>query len=131
MNKHRIFKNTIYLYLRMVIVIVVQLFTVRIVLKALGATDNGIYNLVGGVVVLFNFLNTTMRGATQRFINFEMGQDTAKLEETFQTSMYLHLWICIILLLVAETIGLWFVNSMLVIPADKIFDANVIYQPVG
>ncbi len=127
-DKNIIFKNTVFLYLRMFVVIIVQLFTVRIVLEALGESDYGIYNLVGGIVVLFNFLNTTMRGATQRYINFEMGQKSSKLQETFQTSMYLHVCLCILLFIAAESIGLWFVNSKLNIPAEKMFQTNVVYQ---
>lgn len=127
-DKRKIFANTGFLYLRMIIVIIVQLFTVRIVLNALGESDYGIYNLVGGIVVLFNFLNTTMRGAVQRYINYEMGQESSKLQETFQTSMYLHICLCAILFVAAETLGLWFVNAKLTIPANKMFETNIIYQ---
>ncbi len=128
-SNKRIALNTIYLYIRMILVMGMQLITVRFVLKALGVEEYGIYNLVGGIVVMFAFLNTTMRAATQRFLNFEMGQQQpARLKGVFSTSLYLHCIIVVVLLFFAETIGLWLVNYKLIIPAHLLIEANIVYQ---
>lgn len=129
MSNKRVFKNTIYLYIRMIIVMIVQLVMVRILLKTLGAENYGLYNLVGGIVVLFNFLNTSMRGATQRFLNYEMGiGNVKKIRSTFTNSLSVHLAICIVLLLLGETVGLYLLNYKLVIGQERMFDANILYQ---
>lgn len=129
MSNKLVLKNTIYLYFRMVIVMAVQLIVVRVLLNSLGASDYGIYNLVGGIVILFNFLNTSMRGATQRFLNYEMGKgEREKLRATFTNSLSLHLIICLILIIIGETFGLWFLNNKLVITPSRMYEANVLYQ---
>lgn len=128
-NNKRIAKNTFYLYVRMLIVMVVQLYTVRVVLNALGVEDYGIYNVVAGVVVIFNFLTTTMSSATSRFLTFEMGRgNMRRLTETFQTALFLHICISLIILVLAETIGLWVVCNKLVIPENRKFAAEIVYQ---
>ena len=125
----RIAKNTILLYLRMFITMGVGLFTSRIVLRALGVSDFGIYNVVGGIVVLFSFLNSAMSTATQRFLNFELGRnDLKETSRVFSVSMTTHLLIAFILLILGETIGLWFLNAEMNIPSDRIIAANWVYQ---
>lgn len=125
----RVAKNAIALTLRMALVTVVGLFTSRIVLEALGVGDYGIYGVVGGVVGMASFLNTSMAGATSRFITFELGKgNTAKLKNIFSTALIIHFIIAIIVVALAETVGLWFLNHKMVIPEDRMFAANVLYQ---
>lgn len=107
----------------------VQLYTMRIVLNALGDEDYGIYNVVAGAVVLFNFLTVTMSGATSRFLTYEMGAgDIERLKATFRTALFLHICIAVILLILAETAGLWFVTEKLVIPENRMSAAQIVYQ---
>jgi len=129
-NNKRIAKNTIALYFRQVITMVVVLFTSRIILQTLGVTDYGINNVVGGVVGMFGFLSNTLMVITQRFISVELGKggDIIILRKIFSMSMILHIAACIIVVILAETIGLWFLNSKLVIPAERMIAANWVYQ---
>ena len=128
-NNKRIAKNTLLLYFRMLFTMIVTLYTSRIVLNTLGISDFGIYNIVGGVVVLFSFLNNAMSSATQRFLNFEIGRnDFVLLRKVFCISMNVHFSIAIIVLVLAETIGLWFVNTQLNLPLDRMSVANWVYQ---
>lgn len=113
----------------MVVVLCITLFTSRIVLKELGFEDYGIYNVVGGVVAMFSFLKSSMSSSTQRFLSYEMGKgNTDKLQKTFSICFSAHVIIALILLLLAETIGLWFLNTHLNIPEGRITAANWIYQ---
>lgn len=117
------------LYLRMFITLAISLFTTRIVFNALGLSDLGIYNVVGGVLSLLGILNNTMSGAAQRFISFDLGcNNKAELNKTFTTLLTAQIFLCLFLVIIAETIGLWFVNTKLVIPADKKLAANCIFQ---
>lgn len=128
-NKTRIAKNTLMLYIRMILVMVVTLFTTRIVLKNLGVDDYGIYNVVAGVVSMFAFLNSSMAGATQRFLSFELGiNDEKRVNLVFCQSVLIHLLIALIVFVLAETIGLWFVYNKLVIPPDRFSAAMWVYQ---
>lgn len=125
----KIAKNTLILYVRLFFTMLVALYTSRLILNALGAEDYGIYNVVGGVVALFSFLNTAMASSTQRFINFYLGQnDIDKLSEIFNTSIIIHISIAVFILFLAETVGLWFLNTQINIPQTKIFGANIVYQ---
>src|SRR5690554_3434293 len=106
-NNKRIAKNTMFLYFRMLLVMGVSLFTSRIILNTLGVEDYGIYNVVGGVVLLFSSLNTTMATAIQRFMNYEMGkQNFKKLNIIFNTSVIIHIGIPIIIKLLLKTINI-------------------------
>jgi len=128
-NNKRIAKNTILLYFRMLLTMAVTLYTSMVVLKTLGVDDFGIYNIVGGVVVLFSFLNNAMSTATQRFLNFEMGRGAeGNVNRMFSMSMTAHLSIALIVVILSETIGLWFLNTQLNIPADRMNAANWVYQ---
>lgn len=123
-NKRRIAKNTLFLYFRMLIVMAVSLFTQRVVLDKLGATDYGIYYAVGGVVAMLNFLNGTLSTGTSRFLTFELGRrDLDKLKNTFSTAFYSHLILAAIVSLVLLTGGVWFVENKLVIPTEKLYAA--------
>ncbi len=128
-NNKRIAKNTIYLFFRMILVLVVSLYTSRVVLAELGVVDYGVYNVVAGVIVMFTVINSSMATSTQRFLTFELGKgDFGKLQRTFSASLNIHIAIGLVVLLLAETIGLWFVNTKLVIPAERMFAANIAYQ---
>lgn len=128
-NDKRIAKNTVYLYGRMMLTIFISLYTSRVVLDVLGVSDYGIYNVVGGIVLILGFLNGTMSGATSRFISFELGVgDKLKLRNTFSAALTVHAFIALILLVLAETGGLWYVNHQLVIAPERLVAANWVYQ---
>ena len=117
------------LYIRMLLSMVVSLYTSRVVLNTLGVQDYGIYGVVGGVVALFGFLNASMSGATSRFLTYEMGKgDFKSLKETFSSALLVHVCIAFIVFLLAETIGLWLLIHKLVIPEERMFAAHVVYQ---
>lgn len=126
----RIAKNTLALYFRMLLNMVVVFYTSRIVLDALGVEDYGIYNVVGGIVYLFTFLNTSMSSATQRFLTFEIGKksDVNRMTKVFSTSLNIHVLISLAILILGETVGLYFLNAYMVIPHERIFAANWVYQ---
>lgn len=128
-NNKRIAKNTLLLYFRMIITMLVSLYTSRVVLNTLGVEDFGIYNVVGGVVAMFGFLNSSMASATQRFLSFELGrQDYAQLKKVFSMSLNIHFLIAIVIFILAETVGLWFLNTRMVIPAERMEAAQWVYQ---
>lgn len=128
-NNKRILKNTVYLYVRMIFSMLVTLYTSRVILDVLGASDYGIYNVIGGIVVLISLINNSMTSATQRFITYELGkQDLKKVSDTFSMSMTAHFAICILVLLLGETIGLYYVANYLNVPADRHTAAMWVYQ---
>lgn len=127
-SNKRIAKNTLYLYLRMIVTIIVNLIAVRVLWKILGVDDYGIYSLVGGIVWLFTFLSSSMVGATQRYLSYELGRgDREMLNKTFSISMKVHYWLALILVVVGESVGVWFINT-LNIPPDRMVAANWVYQ---
>ena len=108
---------------------IISLYTSRVILKTLGVDDFGIYNIVGSVIILFSFLQTSMTSATQRFLTFELGKSEKKeFNKVFSTSVNAHLAIIILVVLLAETVGLWFFNHKVNIPPDRMATANWIYQ---
>jgi len=128
-NNKRIAKNTLMLYLRMLLIMIVSLFTVRIVLNTLGVEDYGIYNLVGGIVTSFAFLSSTMASATQRFFAFELGaKNYGRLNNIFNLTVVIYVAIAIVILILAESLGVWFLNEKLVIPLHRVEAANWVYQ---
>ena len=128
-NNKRVAKNTLFLYFRMILIMLVTLYTSRVVLAQLGIKDYGIYNVVGGVVTMFAFLNNCMTTSTQRFMTFELGKgNLQKLKNVFAASLNIHIGIALAVVLLAETVGLWFVNYKLVIPADRLVAANWVFQ---
>jgi O-antigen/teichoic acid export membrane protein len=128
-NNKRIAKNTLMLYFRMILTMLVSLYTSRVVLNTLGVEDFGIYNVVGGFVTMFGFLNSAMASATQRFLAFEIGKgDHEQLRNVFSMSINIHFFIVFIILILAETIGLWFVNTQLTIPTGRMGAAQWVYQ---
>ena len=128
-NKNRIAKNALYLYARMFLSMGISLFTSRIILNTLGILDYGIWNVVGGIIVMFSFLNSSMVGCTNRFLSFELGRkDLNKLQKVFATSLNIHILIALLILILGETIGLWFLHEKLIIPDNRVFAANIVYQ---
>lgn len=113
----------------MLFTMAVSLYTSRIVLNTLGVSDFGVYNVVGGVVSMFSFLNAAMANGTQRFLSYELGRgDIPQLKKVFSTTLSIHILIGLIILILAETIGLWFLNYKLNIPPDRMVAANWVYQ---
>ncbi|MBQ0089035.1 MAG: lipopolysaccharide biosynthesis protein [Prevotellaceae bacterium] len=128
-NNKTIAKNTVLLYMRMFFTIIIGLYTSRVILQGLGITDYGIYNLVGGIVSMLAFLNVGMTGASQRFISYELGKGSLdSLKNVFCTSILTHNTIAVIGILAFETIGLWLVNYKLVIPSERLYAANIVFQ---
>ena len=105
-------KNATVLYIRMFVTMAISFYTSRIVLQALGVSDYGIYNVVGGTIVLIDVLVAALGGATSRFLTFALGKkDLDNLKKTFSTAAWVHIGLAGIFVLVAETIGLWFINT--------------------
>jgi len=128
-NNKRIAKNTIFLYLRNFFTLGVGLYTSREILAQLGVSNFGIYNVVGGVIVLFSFIQNAMSSATSRFFTFDLGKgDFEALKKTFSLSVVIHIFTALLILILGETIGLWFLNTHLVIPEDRMGAANFVYQ---
>lgn len=128
-DNKRIAKNTILLYFRMMFMMAVQLYTSRVVLNTLGVEDYGIYNVVGGVVAMFGFLNSAMTTSTQRYITYELGKGNFdRLKQVFSTSVNIHVLISIVVVILAETIGVWFLNEKMVIPVERMEAAMWVFQ---
>lgn len=128
-DSKRIAKNTLMLYFRQILIMLVSLYTVRVVLNVLGAEDYGIYNVVAGFVTMFNFLSSAMATASQRYFSYDLGKnDTEHLNKTFCITFLIYIFLCMFVLLIAETIGLWFIIKKLVIPKERLIAAIWIYQ---
>jgi O-antigen/teichoic acid export membrane protein len=128
-NNKRIAKNTLFLYFRSFLTFVVGLYTSREVLGQLGVSDFGIYNVVGGVIVLFSFIQNAMYNATNRFFTFDLGKgDFEQLKKTFNLSIVIHIFTALVIFILGETIGLWFLNTQLNIPSGRMEAANFVYQ---
>ncbi len=128
-DNKRIAKNTLYMYLRMLVTLAVSLYTARINFQALGIDNYGIYNIVGSIIVFFAFINQGLTTATRRYITAEIAQGTEDSQRNvFNLAICSHILIAIIIVVLGETIGLWAVNSFLNIPQERMFAANVVYQ---
>lgn len=129
-NNKRIAKNTLLLYFRMFFMMIVSLYTSRIVLSTLGIEDFGIYNVVGGVVSMFSFLNGAMATSTQRYLTFELGKEgnVDQMQKVFNASIIIHALISISILILAETVGMWFIYSYMNIPDSRMDAALWVYQ---
>lgn len=128
-DNKRIAKNTFLLYLRMLFTMGVSLYTSRVVLNTLGVEDYGIYNVVGGVIAMFGFINGAMSSATQRYITFELGRgDKEKLSRVFSTAIQIHAIISLLIIVLGETVGVWFLMNKLVIPESRMTAAMWVYQ---
>lgn len=125
----KVLKNTMYLYIRMLVIALVSLFTTRIILKYLGVVDYGLYNVIGGIVAMFAFITSSLSNAVTRFFAYALGlNNQVQLKLTFQTTLFLYLIVIFLILILAETFGLWFLCHKLVIPAERFHAALVVYQ---
>jgi len=128
-NSTRIARNTFMLYLRQILIMLVSLFTVRMVLDILGAKDYGIYNVVASMVVFFTFLNGSMTSATQRFMNFALGQDdVSRARDVYSASFIIFMLIGVLVVILSQTVGLWFFYTQLNIPPERQGASFVVYQ---
>lgn len=127
-NNKRIAKNTLFLYLRSIIVMVVGIFTSRVVLQALGVEDYGIYNVIGGFVAMFSILSASLVNASQRFISYEMGRERPQMSRIFSGTMSIHILLAIVVFIALESFGIWFLNTKLNISSDRMNAANWVFQ---
>ena len=128
-SNKRIVKNTAILYIRMLILLLISLYTVRVIFKALGVEDYGIYNIVGGIVVFFSFLNSGLSSATKRYITSELtNNDENQIINVFNICIKAHVIVALLVLLLSESIGVWVVNFILEIPENRLFAANCVFQ---
>lgn len=128
-DNKRIAKNTLFMYFRMFFTMCVSLYTSRVVLSALGFSDYGLYNVVGGIIAMFAFINGAMTNMTSRFITYYLGNDDRKrLNEVFSMSFFIHCCLAIIILILGETIGLWFFYNKMIIPEGRMVAAMWVYQ---
>lgn len=128
-NTKRIAKNTLMLYGRMLFSMVVSLYTSRVILNALGVEDYGIYGVVGGFVSMFSLISSSLSSAVSRFLTFELGRgDKDRLHNAFSTSLLIHIVLAVIVLIVSETVGVWFVNNKMTIPPERLYAANWVFQ---
>lgn len=128
-NNKRIAKNTFYLYLRMLVVMGISLYTVRAILDILGVVDYGIYNVVGGVVTMFAFMNRTLSTSSQRYFSIELAHgDMARLNKWVCLNITSFSMLGLVIVFFLETIGLWFLNTQMTIPVERMSSANIVYQ---
>lgn len=128
-NNRRIAKNTLLLYIRMLFIMGVSLYTSRVILNILGVNDYGIYNVVGGVVAMFSILSGSLSSAISRFITFELGKkDINKLKLVFSTSVFVQMILALIIIIIGEIAGVWFLNNQMKIPYDRLEAANWVLQ---
>lgn len=128
-NTKRIAKNTLILYVRTLFTMLVSLYTSRVILNTLGVSDFGINNVVGGVVGMFSVISGSLSSSISRFITFELGHgDINKLKRIFSTSVNIQIGMALIIVILAECIGVWLVNHKLNIPAGRLVAANWVFQ---
>lgn len=128
-NNGRIAKNTLLLYVRMIFVLIVNLYTSRVVLNVLGVSDYGIYNVVAGFVSLFAFLNATLSSSLQRFYNYEGGRVGEEgFVKVYSLGVRVHFLLAVVVFLLLETLGIWYINNVMVLPADRFEAAHYLFQ---
>lgn len=128
-NNTRIAKNTLLLYVRMLFTMAVSLFTSRVILNTLGVEDYGINNVVGGIVTMFSVLSGSLSASISRFITFELGKgNLQRLKTIFSTGVNIQLGMSILVVVVAEAVGIWFLNTKMNIPAERMNAANWVFQ---
>lgn len=128
-NTRTIARNSLFLYCRFAITLLIGFVTVRIVLKELGPVDFGVYNVVSGFVAMMAFINNALSSTTQRFLSYEIGRgDSNNLKSIFKTNIALYVYLCVIIVILGESFGIWFINNKLDIPSERILAANWIYQ---
>lgn len=127
-NNKRLAKNTLYLYFRTFFVMLIAIFTSRIVLDSLGVENYGIYNVVGGFVSMFSVLSGTLTAASQRFIAFELGKEKPKIRKIFSTTLTIHFLLSIIIFIILESFGIWFLNHKMNVSTERLLAANWVFQ---
>lgn len=127
-NNKRIAKNTCFLYLRTLLVMAVTIYTSRIILDVLGVNDYGIYNVVGGFVAMFSVLSGTLTAASQRFIAYELGREKPEIRKVFSTTITIHFALAVIILVLLESLGVWFLNYKMNIAGERLYAANWVFQ---
>ena len=128
-DNKKIAKNTLFLYLRMIYILLIGLYTSRLVLKALGFVDYGLYNVIGGFVVIFASLNTAMAVSTSRFFAYEIGKkEKGDLNEVYSNAFIIHFLVCVLFFVLSETVGYWFTINHMEIASDRLFAAKCIYH---
>lgn len=127
-NNRQIAKNTVYMYIRMLLIMVVSLYTSRVVLQTLGEEDFGTYSIVGGVVVLFTFISNAMATGTQRHLSYELGKRDGDISTIFSACFKIQLWLALLIFVLAETFGLWLLNTQMNFPQGRMNIVNWLYQ---
>ena len=128
-NNKRLAKNTLILYIRMFFMMFISFYTSRVVLNALGVEDFGIYNVVGGLVLMSTAITTSLNSAVSRFFSFGLGQGNInELKKIFSISINIHIILALVIIIVIESLGIWFLNNHMVVPCDRIFAANCVLQ---
>lgn len=128
-NNNRIAKNSLYMAIRMVIVLLITLYTTRVVLKVLGVEDYGVYNVVCGFVSMFTFLNTSMSNGIQRFFNFELGKNGEEgANKVYNTALLIQFILAIIIIALTESFGMWYLHNKMVVPLNRMIAAEWIFQ---
>lgn len=128
-GNQRIARNTLFLYIRLAFILLVSLYTTRVVLNELGVVDYGIYNVVAGFVSLFSFLNASMSSSVQRFYNYKKGAEgSVGMRQVFNTSLSIQALIAFVTLVLLESFGLWYINYQMVIPENRLLAANWLFQ---
>lgn len=128
-DARRLAKNTLFMYVRMILIMVVSIYTSRVVLDKLGIDDYGIYNAVASIVAIVSFLNTTLSTSTSRYLTYDLGQEEEqKLRNTFSTSFYTHVLLAVLILIILESVGLWYMGHKFVIPEGRDFAVHTVYQ---
>ena len=127
-NTKNIARNTLFLYIRSIVVMAVGIYTSRVVLKTLGVEDYGVYNVIGGFVSMFSILSASLVNASQRFISFEMGKDYPQMNRIFSGTISIHLLLALIVLVLFESFGLWLLHTQLNICEDRMYAANWVFQ---
>ncbi|HCD8400471.1 TPA: lipopolysaccharide biosynthesis protein, partial [Escherichia coli] len=129
MSNNKVMRNAGMLYVRMLVMLFVSLYTSRVVLNTLGVSDFGIYNVVGGIVLMFAFISNTMAGASQRFFSYEIGRNNSdRLKQLFSVTLTIYVFFCILISVLAETVGLWFIRNKMNIPVERIDAALFVYH---
>lgn len=128
-NKKRVAKNTLFLYMRMLLQLLVSLLTARVMLEALGVVDYGLNNVIAGIVTFFTFLNNSLTSASSRYLTFELGRgNMTSLRNVFRNSFSIHLLLAVIVVILGESIGIYMINYILHIPDDRLIACHIAYQ---
>lgn len=127
-SNKKIAKNTLFVYFRLFTTMVIGLYSSRIVLQVLGVSDFGIFSIVGGILGMFTFITASLGMTTSRFLNVEMGKADGDVNKIFNVNQILHIILAVLILILAETIGIWYIYNKLVLPDGKLYDALFVYQ---